>query len=819
MSKTPVVIKRDGSRQEIHFDKITKRIADLANGNYKTNSFEENRLTPLNNVNPVLIAQQVIAGVYDGIKTTELDSEAARIAHSHTMENPEYNLLASRILVSNLHKETEPKFSLAMNKLNEVGLLNENTWNAIYNNKEELDNAIIDENDFNNYDYFGFKTLETGYLTRVNNIIIERPQYALMRVVLGLHYNDIPRAIESYRLMSAKYMTHATPTLFHSGMKRNQCSSCFLVYVGDSITEIFNAIGQCAQCSKHAGGIGIHFNDIRSRGSTIKGTHGKSDGPIPFLKVFNETANAVNQGGRRAGSIAVYMEPHHPDILEFLQMRLNSGSERERARDLFPALWTNNLFMERVIANETWSLFCPSDCPDLTTSYGNEYKKKYIQYEKDNKYKRQLPAQEIWKAVLKCLSETGLPYILNKDSCNERNNQANLGTLKGSNLCAEILIYTSPEEIGTCNLASVALSKFVEENSLISPTFNFKKLYNITRILTYNLNRVIDVNYYPVAESRNSNLKHRPIAIGVTGLWDAIMQMGYDFTSNEAIELNRQIFETMYYGFLSESLELAKKDGAYSTFNGSPLSQGLFQFDLWDKDANEWNRTHPFDWADSPEDQAKFVENMHRPLTKLSGMWDWEMLREEIKVHGVRNSLGIALMPTASTSNIMGFSECFECITTNQYIRRTKSGEFYIVNKYLYNDLNELGLWTKEIRDQITMADGSIQNISVIPNNIKEKYKTIYEQDPKKIIDLSVARSPFIDHTESHNTYISDFNYSKVSSILMYAQKKGLKTMNYYLRQQVKSVVKFAVKQEEKFLFNEQKEERDEIQEGCAMCE
>lgn len=807
MSKTPVVIKRDGSRQEIHFDKITKRIADLANG-----VAEGGNLIPLKDVNPILIAQQVIAGVYDGIKTTELDSEAARIAHSHTMENPEYNLLASRLLVSNLHKETEPKFSLAMNKLNEAGLLNEDTWNAINNNKEELDNAIIDENDFNNYDYFGFKTLESGYLTRVNNIIVERPQYALMRVVLGLHYNDIPRAIESYRLMSSKYMTHATPTLFHSGMKRNQCSSCFLVYVGDSITEIFNAVGQCAQCSKHAGGIGIHFNDIRSRGSAIKGTHGKSDGPIPFLKVFNEVANAVNQGGRRAGSIAVYMEPHHPDILEFLQMRLNSGSERERARDLFPALWTNNLFMERVIANEMWSLFCPSDCPDLTTSYGNDYKKKYIQYEKDGKYKRQLPAQEVWKAVLKCLSETGLPYLLNKDSCNERNNQANLGTLKGSNLCAEILIYTSPEEIGTCNLASIALGKFVEPDfNSSNPKFNFQKLYNTTRVLTYNLNRVIDVNYYPVEESRNSNLKHRPIAIGVTGLWDAIMRMGYNFTSDEAIELNQQIFETMYYGFLSESLELAKRDGAYSTFNDSPLSQGLFQFDLWNKDANNWNNSHPFDWADSPEDQAKFIENMHRPLAKLSGMWDWEKLREEIKIYGVRNSLGIALMPTASTSNIMGFSECIECITTNQYIRRTKSGEFYIVNKYLYNDLSSLGLWTKEIRDQITMADGSIQNISVIPNNIKEKYKTIYEQDPKKIIDLSVARSPFIDHTESHNTYISDFNYSKVSSILMYAQKKGLKTMNYYLRQQVKSAVKFAVKQEQN--------SSNKIEEGCAMCE
>jgi len=796
----PVVIKRNGTRQPIYFDKITKRISDLADGN-------NGELVPLKNINPIIIAQQVIAGVYDGIKTTELDQEAARIAHSYTLENPEYSTLAARILVSNLHKETDAKFSDAMAELNVVGLLNAETYSAITTYSEILDNAIINENDFNNYDYFGFKTLETGYLTRINNKIVERPQYALMRVAVGLHFNDIPRAIESYKLMSQKYFTHATPTLFHSGMKRNQCSSCFLIYVGDSIDEIFNAAKQCAMCSKHAGGIGIHFNDIRSRGSEIKGTHGKSDGPIPFLKVFNEIANAVNQGGRRAGSIAVYMEPHHPDIMEFLAIRLNSGSDRERARDLFPALWTNDLFMERVMKNETWSLFCPSICPDLTTSFGNDYKNKYIMYEKDRVYARQLPAQEIWKTILKCLSETGLPYILNKDASNERNNQANLGTLKGSNLCAEILIYTSPEEIGTCNLASIAVCKFVENK-----TFDFEKLYNITRIITYNLNRVIDVNYYPLEESRNSNLKHRPIAIGITGLWDAFMLMGYNYTCDNAMKLNTQIFETMYFAFLSESLALAKIHGSYESFKGSPLSKGKFQFDLWNDSAKQWNAEH---------------SKLQRDTAHLSGMWDWENLREEIKFHGVRNSLGIALMPTASTSNIMGFSECFECITTNQYIRRTKSGEFYIVNKYLYEDLYNLNLWTPKIRDQITMADGSIQNIAQIPQAVKEKYKTVYEQDPKKIIDLSAARSPFIDHTESHNTFISEFNYSKVSSILMYAHNKGLKTINYYLRQQVKSAVKFGVNNSPQAPASaasvaEEASSEDasaEGSEGCAMCE
>jgi len=794
----PTVIKRNGTRQPIQFDKITKRITDLVDGNDK--------LIPLKNVNSVLIAQQVIAGVFDGITTIELDQETARIAHGYTLENPEYSTLASRILVSNLHKETDSVFSVAMAKLNDAELLNEDTWNAVKTHATILDNAIINENDFNNYDYFGFKTLETGYLTRVNNKIVERPQYAIMRVVLGLHFNDIPRAIESYNLMSNKYMTHATPTLFHSGMKRNQCSSCFLIYVGDSIKEIFNAVGQCASCSKHAGGIGIHFNDIRSRNSEIKGTHGRSDGPIPFLKIFNEVANAVNQGGRRPGSIAVYMEPHHPDIMEFLKMRLNSGNERERARDLFPAIWISDLFMERVQNNKMWSLFCPNDHKDLTTTFGDEYKIKFENYEKNKTYKDQLPAQDVWKAVLKCLSETGLPYILNKDASNERNNQANLGTLKGSNLCAEILIYTSPTEVGTCNLASVALCQFVETNSKNlstlsipnKPKFNFKKLYDVVRTVTYNLNRVIDVNYYPLEESRTSNMKHRPIAIGVTGLWDTFMLMNYEFASDQAIDLNTKIFETMYFAFLSESCELAKTNSPYSSFNGSPLSQNKFQFDLWNESVVKWNATHPV--------------KLHRKQATLSGMWDWDQLKADIASFGVRNSLGIALMPTASTSNIMGFSECFECVTTNQYIRRTKSGEFYIVNRHMYKDLYNRNLWTKVIRDKITMADGSIQDISEIPVHIREKYKTVYEQDPKKIIDLSVARSPFIDHTESHNTYISEFSYSKVSSILMYAHNQGLKTINYYLRQQVKSAVKFAV-------IETTTKEDPPTQDGCSMCE
>lgn len=780
------VIKRNNTKQEVKFDKITTRIKNLTQG-----------LSPL--IDSTIIAQKVIAGVKPGIHTYELDVLASEIAHSFTTTHPDYSRLAARLLISNLHKETPKKFSECIEKLynnhdsnynDHCPLVSKEVYELTKKYKDKLDSWIVDQRDLDNYDYFGYKTLEISYLTRINDQIIERPQYLYMRVALGIHLEDLKSVKETYNLMSQKYFTHATPTLFNFGTTQQQGSSCFLVYTGDSIPGIYGkALTQSALLSKHAGGLGIHFSDVRASGSRIKGTQGKSNGIIPFLKVFNETAQAVNQSGRRPGSFAIYLEPWHADILKFLEIRLSNGNEKERARELFTAVWLNDLFMERVQNNKQWTLFCPNECPGLTTSYGNDFKKLYLSYEaQPSKIRKQLPAQTVFKYIITSLRETGTPYLLNKDSANIRNNQKNLGTLKGSNLCAEILIYTDPNEIGTCNLASICLPSFVEYTpSTNKPRFNFTKLEEVTRVITRNLNKIIDTNFYPVPEARNANLKHRPIAIGVQGLWDTFMKFRYPFTSLEAKRLNTKIFEHIYFAFLTESNNLAKSlKKTYQSYPGSPASQNILQFDMWNTSATEWNNLH--------KDKKKFNQNWKRPLATLSiPSKKWDALRKSIATHGLLNSLGIALMPTASTSNIMGFNECFECRPSNMFVRHTKSGEFYIVNKYLIEDLIKLKLWNKEIREQIIINDGSIQSIPSIPNDIKELYKTIWEQDPEKIIDLSVARAPFIDHTESLNTYILNPSEKNIIRNFTIKWRKGLKTINYYLRQKVNNPIKFSI--------------------------
>ena len=774
--KRPREGETEPRREKVDWNKISKRIRGLA---YELHD----------NIDPDIIAQQVIAGVKNGIHTSELDILAARISHGFTTTHPDYSNLAARLLISNLHKETSNKFSEVIEQLythidkkyNEsMPLVSKEVYDVVKKHADLIDSKIIQENDFKNYDYFGYKTLETSYLTRIDGKIVERPQYMLMRVSIGIHGENLERVLETYELMSNKYFTHATPTLFNAGMKTPQLSSCYLLNVNDDISSIMKVVGDCGKLSKHAGGIGIHFSSIRTKGSRIRGTHGTSKGIVPFLKIYNATANAVDQSGRRPGSFAVYLEPWHADIMAFLELRMNNGNDHERARELFTALWINDVFMERVEADTEWSLMCPDECPGLVESYGDEFRTLYKRYEREGKYRRQVKAQDVWKAMMASQRQTGTPYVLNKDAANRRNNQMNLGTLKGSNLCAEILIYTDEAETGTCNLASLALGQYID-----GERYDFQKLHDVARVVTRNLNRVIDINYYPIPEAKNSNLKHRPIAIGVQGLWDTFMRLRIPFTSPEAQELNKKIFETIYHGFLTESCELAKIEGPYKSFQGSPLSQGKFQFDLWNKEAREWNKRH----VNRPDFEKKYK----RDLVEPSNLWDWDKLRAEIRLHGVRNSLGIALMPTASTSNIMGFMECFECITSNMYVRRTKAGEFYVVNRYLIDDLIKLGLWNEDMRDRITLAEGSIQGIDEIPQELKELHKTNWEQSQKEIINLSIGRAPFVDHTESHNTYISDPQENRIHTNLMYKWRMGLKTLSYYLRQQVKGAVKFSV--------------------------
>ena len=753
------VIKRNGRIQEVKFDKITERIKNLQKGN---------GLEPLD-VDPVLVAKDVIRDMHDKIKTSDLDNLASEIAASFTTKHPDYSRLAARISISNLHKRTPKTFSKCIIKLhlhkNENGkcpLVSKEVYTFILSHHKAIDAHIVDTRDLNMYDYFGFKTLERSYLLKINGQVIERPQYMIMRVALGIHIDGsnsatcLKSVFETYDLMSQGYFTHASPTLYNSGTPRNQFSSCFLLNMSDSIEGIFKTVTDSAKLSKFAGGIGIHMNTIRGSGSYIKGTNGSSSGIVPWLRILNATAKGVNQGGRRPGSIAVYIEPWHSDIFQFLEMKRNTGNEEDRARGLFYGLWINDEFMRRVEKDEMWSLMCPNICKGLVKAYGEEFDKLYKQYENEGRYVRQVKARDLWREVITSQIETGTPYMLYKDACNKKNNQKNLGTLKGSNLCAEILIYTSDEEVGTCNLASIALGSYVKvaASSDLGPIFDFQKLDSVCRVIVRNLNKIIDTNYYVIPESKNSNLKHRPIAIGTQGLWDCFMKMKMPFTSSEAKKLNKQIFECIYYACLDESCELARRDGAYSSFEGSPFSRGEFQFDL------------------VKEHDKRDVE------TQL----DWSRLRERVREHGMRNSLLTALMPCASTAQILGSCENNECITNNLYYRRVLSGEHCVLNKYLVKDLLELGLWNESMKNKIIENDGSVQGIPEIPAKLQELYMTMYELKKKDLNEMAMHRQDFVDQTQSYNIFIAKQTFNMINTIHMDTWRRGLKTGIYYLR-------------------------------------
>src|SRR6195952_2881990 len=748
------VIKRDGRKETVKFDKITARIEKLCYG--------------FNLVDPIDVAKKAIEGLYDGVTTSELDNLAAETAASLTTKHPDYAILASRIAVSNLHKNTVKSFSETMKKLylyidksngKKLPLIADDVCKVIEDNAEVLDSTIIYDRDFS-FDYFGFKTLEKAYLLKVDGKIVERPQHMFMRVAIGIHKADIESAIKTYHLLSERWFTHATPTLFNAGTPKPQMSSCFLLTMKeDSIEGIYDTLKQTARISQSAGGIGLAIHNIRATGSYIGETNGTSNGIIPMLRVFNDTARYVDQGGgKRKGAFAVYLEPWHADVFEFLDLKKNHGKEENRARDLFYALWISDLFMERVEANGEWSLFCPHEAPGLADCWGDQFKELYHRYEKEGRARKVIKAQELWFAIMDSQIETGTPYMLYKDAANGKSNQQNLGTIKSSNLCTEIMEYTSPEEVAVCNLASLALPRYV-----INGIFDHQKLYEVTYQVTLNLNKIIDNNYFPVEEARYSNLRHRPIGLGVQGLADAFIQLRYPFESEEAKQLNKEIFETIYFAAMTASKDLAIAEGPYETFKGSPLSKGQFQFDLWN-------------------------------VKPDSGRWDWENLRLDVMNHGVRNSLLVAPMPTASTSQILGNNECFEPYTSNIYTRRVLSGEFVIVNKYLLRDLVNMGLWTNEMKNQIISANGSIQDIAEIPADIKELYKTVWEIKMRTIIDMAADRGAYICQSQSLNLFINAPNASKLTSMHFYAWKKGLKTGMYYLRTQAASqAVKFTI--------------------------
>ena len=753
------VLKRDGTQESVKFDKITARIQKLSYG-----------LEPTH-VDPILVAKKVIDGVYDGVTTSELDNLAAETAASLTVRHPDYAQLASRIAVSNLHKNTIKSFSKTVEALynyidpkngQRAALIADDVYQIVMDNAHTLDSSIIYDRDFG-YDYFGFKTLERSYLLKMNNRVAERPQHMIMRVAVGIHKSDIEAAIRTYNLMSERWFTHATPTLFNAGTPKPQMSSCFLLQVkDDSIDGIYDTLKQCAKISQSAGGIGISIHNVRATGSYIKGTNGTSNGIIPMLKVYNETARYVDQGGgKRKGSIAVYLEPWHADIYDFLDIRKNHGKEEMRARDLFTALWIPDLFMKRVEAEGDWSLMCPNECPGLSDCHSAEFEALYTKYEGEGRYRKQIKARELWAAIIEAQIETGNPYMLFKDAANSKSNQQNLGTIKSSNLCTEIIEYTSPDEVAVCNLASIALPRFVDEKA---NAFDHNKLFEITYQATINLNKIIDRNYYPIPEARNSNMRHRPIGLGVQGLADAFILMRYPFESEEAKRLNSEIFETIYFAALTASKDLAKVEGAYESYPGSPVSKGIFQHDMWN--------------------------------VKPSDRWEWDVLREEIMKYGVRNSLLLAPMPTASTSQILGNNECFEPYTSNIYTRRVLSGEFVVVNKHLLRDLVKLGIWNDSLKNKIIAANGSVQNIPEIPQNIKELYKTVWEIKQRTIIDMAADRGAFIDQSQSLNLFIQDANFAKMSSAHFYSWKKGLKTGMYYLRTKAAAdAIKFTVDQ------------------------
>ncbi|NBL65564.1 ribonucleoside-diphosphate reductase subunit alpha [Flavobacterium sp. NST-5] len=756
------VVKRDGKKEPVMFDKITERIKKLCYGlNY--------------HVDPVKVAMRVIEGLYDGVATSELDNLAAETAAAMTITHPDYAQLAARIAISNLHSNTKKSFSETMNDMyhyvnprtgQRAPLLSDEVHAAIMENAEFLDSHVIYTRDFN-YDYFGFKTLERSYLLKINGKIVERPQHMLMRVAVGIHLNDLDSVIETYDLMSKKYFTHATPTLFNSGTPKPQMSSCFLLTMkDDSIDGIYDTLKQTAKISQSAGGIGLAIHNIRATGSYISGTNGTSNGIVPMLRVFDMTARYVDQGGgKRKGSFAMYIEPWHADIFDFLDLRKNHGKEEMRTRDLFLGMWIPDLFMKRVQEDTTWTLMCPNECPGLSDTHSEEFEALYLKYETEGKGRRTVKARDIWEKILESQVETGLPYMLYKDAANRKSNQKNLGTIRSSNLCTEIIEYTSPDEVAVCNLASISLPMFIENGK-----FDHQKLYEVTKRVTLNLNRVIDRNYYPVKEAENSNMRHRPVGLGVQGLADAFIMLRLPFTSDEAKQLNQEIFETLYFAAVTASMELSKVEGPYSTYEGSPISQGEFQFNLWGlKDAD------------------------------LSGRWDWDNLRKEVLQNGVRNSLLVAPMPTASTSQILGNNEAFEPYTSNIYTRRTLSGEFIVVNKHLLEDLVNLGLWNDSLKQEIMRYNGSIQNIDVIPADIKELYKTVWEMSMKDILDMSRQRGYFIDQSQSLNLFMENANFAKLTSMHFYAWQSGLKTGMYYLRtKSAVDAIKFTLNNDKK---------------------
>lgn len=787
------VIKRSNKREAVSFDKVTARINKLCYGlNAKF-------------VDPIEISKKVIQGLFDGVRTTELDNLAAETSATMAAKHPDYAILAARIAVSNLHKNTEKSFSTTMEKLynyidpktgEKAGLISNETIDVIRKNADKLDSALIYDRDYS-FDYFGFKTLEKSYLLRMDNEVVERPQHMLMRAAVGIHGEDIESAIETYHLMSEKWFIHATPTLFNAGTPKPQLSSCFLLTMtDDSISGIFETLSRCAKISQSAGGIGLSVHNVRAKGSYIKGTGGTSNGIIPMLKVFNDTARYVDQGGgKRKGAFAVYLEPWHADIFDFLDLKKNHGKEEMRARDLFYAMWVPDLFMQRVKENGKWSLFCPNEAPGLHDCYGGEFEALYHKYEQEGRARKTINAQELWFAILESQIETGTPYILYKDACNIKSNQKNLGTIKSSNLCTEIIEYTAPDEVAVCNLASISLPKFVDEDK---KAFDFQKLHEVTKVVTRNLNKIIDINYYPVIEAQNSNFRHRPIGIGVQGLADAFILMRMPFDSAEAVKLNKDIFETIYHAAMEESNALAAQFGPYQTFEGSPASQGVFQFDMWDV---------------SPSDR-----------------YDWSTLKEKVKSTGLRNSLLLAPMPTASTSQILGNNECFEPYTSNIYTRRTLSGEYIIVNKHLLKDLTRLGLWNETLKQKLMAANGSVANIPEIPTDLKELYKTVYEISQKTIIDQAADRGAFICQSQSLNLFVENPNFGKMSSMHFYAWQKGLKTGMYYLRSKAAvDPIKFTLdEQHQRVQANAAIAENEvmdlaegavcTMEEGCIMC-
>jgi len=750
------VQKRGGRQEDVHFDKITSRVQKLCYG------------LNMDFVDPATITMKVISGLYPGVTTVELDNLAAETAATLTTKHPDYAILAARIAVSNLHKETKKVFSEVIDDLynmtnkktgKRTPMISDYHHGIIMKNADRLNSAIIYDRDFS-YNYFGFKTLERSYLLKIDGKPVERPQHILMRVSVGIHGEDLDAAIETYNLLSEKWFTHASPTLFNAATPRPQLSSCYLLTMkDDSIDGIYETLKQCAIISKSAGGIGLNIHCIRGTGSYIAGTNGISNGLVPMLRVFNNTARYVDQGGnKRPGAFAVYLEPWHCDVFEFLDLKKNTGKEENRARDLFYALWIPDLFMRRVESDGDWCLMCPHECPGLFDCWGEEFETLYQKYEAAGQYKRKVKAQQLWFAVIESQTETGTPYILYKDACNRKSNQQNLGTIKCSNLCTEIVEYSSPDEVAVCNLASIALNMFVKPDR----TYDLVKLKEVTKVITRNLNKIIEVNYYPVPEARRSNFRHRPIGIGVQGLADAFILMRYPFESEEAQLLNRKIFETIYYGALEASCELAQELGTYESYPGSPISKGILQYDMW---------------GVTPTD-----------------LWDWAALKAKIAEHGVRNSLLLAPMPTASTAQILGNNESIEAYTSNIYVRRVLSGEFQVVNHHLLRDLTESGMWNEDMKNELISQNGSIQNIDGIPDDIKALYKTVWEISQRVVIKMAADRGAYIDQSQSLNIHIAEPNYGKLTSMHFYAWKLGLKTGMYYLRSKpAASAIQFTV--------------------------